>query len=191
MLFYRSRKEEAVRFGDFTFTSAFILGCGLLNLSTLTLLGENTDTLCMLRMWAFFLLASMALSPLFVKAFRTWRLLGSKFEDAGEVKMTNFQAWLSTFPIPAIQAIILITFSFVDPPKETSTVDLDSLPPNIGMICMKETRAFTITQAVFSALLIAGGCFLAYLSRNIDPRFGDAKAMLFAMYNIAFTVISE
>ena len=181
-----------MQFGDFTFTSAFILACGLLNLSTLTMLGENTDTLCMLRMWSFFLLSSVALSPLFVKAFRTWKLLGSKFEDAGEeVKMTNFQAWLTTLPIPIVQTVILITFSFVDPPRETSSLDLDSLPPNIGMICSRETKAFTITQAVFSSLLIAGGCFLAYLSRNIDPRFGDAKAMLFAMYNIAFTVISE
>ena len=66
----------------------------------------------MLRMWSFFLLSSVAISPLFVKAFRTWKLLGSKFEDAGEeVKMTNIQAWLTTLPIPIIQTVILITFS--------------------------------------------------------------------------------
>ena len=42
-LLYRNRKEEAVQFADFYFTNAFIVGCAILNLSTLTLLGENTD----------------------------------------------------------------------------------------------------------------------------------------------------
>ena len=33
------------------------------------------------------------------------------------------------------------------------------------------------------------GCVLAYKTRNLDPRFGEAKQLGFAMYNIAFTGI--
>jgi hypothetical protein len=50
--FYSKRKERAVIQSDWKFTCAFIGGCAVVNLSTLTLLGENTDPLCMLRMWS-------------------------------------------------------------------------------------------------------------------------------------------
>ena len=39
----------------------------------------------------------------------------------------------------------------------------------------------------FSAALILLGCGLAYLSRNIDAKFGEARQLIFALYNIAFT----
>lgn len=39
------------------------------------------------------------------------------------------------------------------------------------------------------AFLIVVGCYLAYRTRDLDPRFGEAKQLGFAMYNIAFTGI--
>lgn len=39
------------------------------------------------------------------------------------------------------------------------------------------------------AILVMIGCVLAYKTRNLDPRFGEAKQLGFAMYNIAFTGI--
>lgn len=54
--FWRLRKQSAVQNADWRFTCAFIAGCSVLNLSSLTLLGQNSDELCMLRMWSFNLL---------------------------------------------------------------------------------------------------------------------------------------
>lgn len=65
--FVYKRKSRAVILADWRFTSAFLMGCALLNLSSFTFLGENTDGLCMLRMWSFHFLFAVALSPLFVK----------------------------------------------------------------------------------------------------------------------------
>lgn len=53
MIIFRKRHEEAFINGDWRFTSAFILGCSCVNISTYTLLGDNTDGLCQLRMWSF------------------------------------------------------------------------------------------------------------------------------------------
>ena len=55
-IFFSKRHDKAVVHADWRFTSAFILGCAGMNLSTLTMLGENRDQLCMLRMWSFNLL---------------------------------------------------------------------------------------------------------------------------------------
>lgn len=53
LILMEKRNEEAFINGDWRFTSAFILGCSALNLSTYTLLGDNTGATCKLRMWFF------------------------------------------------------------------------------------------------------------------------------------------
>uniref|UniRef100_A0A7S0C5V9 G-protein coupled receptors family 3 profile domain-containing protein n=1 Tax=Proboscia inermis TaxID=420281 RepID=A0A7S0C5V9_9STRA len=44
-----------------------------------------------------------------------------------------------------------------------------------------------ITQLVFDISLVLMGCLLAFVSRNMDSKFGEPKQMIFSMYNIAFT----
>jgi hypothetical protein len=41
----------------------------------------------------------------------------------------------------------------------------------------------------YLGVLVLIGCTLAIKTRNLDPRFGEAKQLAFAMYNIAFTGI--
>ena len=60
--FLKLRKQSAVQNADWRFTCAFIAGCSVLNLSSLTLLGQNRDELCMLRMWSFNLLFAFGAS---------------------------------------------------------------------------------------------------------------------------------
>ena len=188
VLYYRRRKEQAVMYSDVGLTSAFILGCAVLNLGTFALLGEINDNSCLVRMWTFFLLSSLCLSPLFIKAFRAYRLLGSSLSKAMSVKIKPIHSWLMTLLIPILQSVILVTFTYVDPSTavwDTSNLSLEN--PLKNLVCKHKTSAFFVTQAIFDILLIIIGCVLAYLTRNIDPRFGDSRALLFAMYNIAFS----
>eukprot|EP00526_Cylindrotheca_closterium_P002273 CAMPEP_0113619994 /NCGR_PEP_ID=MMETSP0017_2-20120614/10174_1 /TAXON_ID=2856 /ORGANISM="Cylindrotheca closterium" /LENGTH=946 /DNA_ID=CAMNT_0000529621 /DNA_START=17 /DNA_END=2857 /DNA_ORIENTATION=- /assembly_acc=CAM_ASM_000147 len=187
--YYGRRNEQAVQFSDVQFTSAFLLASALLNLSTLTLLGDTDDDLCLMRMWVFFMFSSMMLSPLFVKAYRTYKLLGSSVASAMSVKMDNFQAWIRTLPIPAIQLFILVIFTFADPWVGREDIDLNDAIPKKDILCRSQTEGLMYAQAIWNSLLLSIGCILAYVTRNIDPRFGDAKALLFAMYNIAFTTL--
>eukprot|EP00980_Cylindrotheca_fusiformis_P001814 scaffold408_cov71-Cylindrotheca_fusiformis.AAC.15 len=187
--FYLRRNEELVQYADFQFTSAFLLGAACLNLSTFTLVGETTDELCVLRMWVFFMLSSMMISPLFIKAYRTYKLLGSSVASAMSVKMDNGEAWLRALPIPLVQMIVLFIFTYADPWKATAEINLDSAIPTKIMLCRSSTTGFVIVQSIFDFLLLFMGCVLAYLTRKVDPLFCDAKALLFAMYNIAFTTL--
>ena len=186
VLFYRRRNERAVIYSDVRFTCAFIAGCALLNLTTLSLLGENTDAMCMTRMWSVHFMFALALSPLFVKVYRLWKLVGHS-SAMRRPKITNLQATLYSVPIPAIQGIILLIFTFVDPPLQSESMELDggALVPNI--VCEHDSGAFFVTQLVFITSLICIGCLLAFVSRNMDPKFGEPKQMIFSMYNIAFT----
>ena len=191
-MFFCKRKERAVQLADFKFTSAFIFWCSLLNLSSLAFLGEITDTSCMTRMWTQCMLASLSISPLFVKTFRTWRLLGctaAVSNTLNRAQMNNCQAWVRTLPIPLLQLGILLLFTYVDPPQAAETITIEGGTPIQSISCEHESDAYFITQGVYFAVLILAGCLLAYLTRNIDPRFADSKELLFAMYNILFSVL--
>eukprot|EP00980_Cylindrotheca_fusiformis_P001804 scaffold408_cov71-Cylindrotheca_fusiformis.AAC.5 len=189
LAFYRRRNERAVQFADFQFTSAFILGAASLNLSIFAFLGSLSDTKCLTRMWVFFLLSAVMLAPLLVKAYRTYRLLGSPVAKAVAVKLSNRSAWIRTLPIIFTQIAILVAFSIYHPPVVTENIDHDSENPTKGLRCESESYTFSWTQGAYDIVLLLTGCVLAYMTRNVDPRFGDAKALFFAMYNIAFTTL--
>lgn len=189
LAFYRRRNERAVQFADFQFTSAFILGSASLNLTIFAFLGTPSDTICLSRMWLFYMLTTTMLAPLFVKAYRTYSLLGRPVAKAMTVKINNRSAWIRTLPIIITQIVILVVFTFVDPPVVTETIDLDDTIPTKGLRCEHETLVFSFTQGGYDLVLLLTGCILAYMTRNVDPRFGDAKALFFAMYNIAFTTL--
>jgi len=188
--FYGFRNQRAAQNADWRFTCAFIFGCCMLNLSTLASLGENRDGLCMLRMWLFNALFATALSPLFVKVWRMHVLLHAS-KHFRRVNVTNIQAMIYTLPIILAELAILTIFSFVDPSRAVENLGVADL--EFGQVrsitCQHESQAFPITQIAFDAVLVLIGCYLAYETRKLDPRFGEAKQLAFAMYNIAFTGI--
>ncbi|KAL7531527.1 hypothetical protein ACHAXR_004095, partial [Thalassiosira sp. AJA248-18] len=59
-----------VAFADWRFTGIFMFNCILLNLACLSFIGENSDELCLVRMWLLHFFFVSALAPLFVKTYR-------------------------------------------------------------------------------------------------------------------------
>jgi hypothetical protein len=228
--FFSLRRHRAIQNADWRFTCAFIFGCSMLNLSSLSLLGGNRNELCMLRMWLYNLLFASgkfssrcaarsdichvrigwyfhvrvsytipsllprmkwtALSPLFVKVWRMYKLLHASSQFR-RVSVTNVKAMLYTLPIIVAELVILSVFSVVDPSRAIE--DLGETHVEFGQIqsvtCQHDTKAFLLTQTIFDAFLILIGCYLAFATRNLDARFGEAKQLGFAMYNTAFTGI--
>jgi len=181
--YFSKRKRTEVRMSDWRFTSAFILGCALLNLTTITTLGPATDASCMIRMWTFHLVFVLALSPLLVKVWRINRLVGSA-DRAIRLSITNLNALMYTVPPILLQALILTMFSIYDPTKRYTYVDIDGNSSAEHSICEHNTGAFTTTQIVFEGGLVLIGCILAFKTRNLGSAFGEAKQLLFAMYNV-------
>jgi hypothetical protein len=181
---YMHRTQKAVIFADWRFTCAFIFGCVLLNGSTFTLLGENTDTMCLLRMWSFHLCFAVALAPLFVKTWRIKTLVGRTHIQ--KQKISNIKAALYTLPMILGQAVILIIFTFVDPPQRTEVIENFNGQIQQSLVCETETNAFLITSLVCEAGFVLVGCVLAYSTRHMHEDFGESKQLIFAMYNVAF-----
>ncbi|CAB9502776.1 Metabotropic glutamate receptor 3 [Seminavis robusta] len=181
--FYWKRKERSVILTDWRFTCAFLLGCALLNLSSFALLGPNTEELCVLRRWSWHFLFAVALSPLFVKTYRLHRLVGTQNQNPSII--SNPQAVAMTLPIVLIQAVILTVFTIVDPPTPEDIIELDEGVVSHRVECTTQNNAFTITVLSYESGLVLVGCILAFVTRNMDSGFGQAKELLFCVYNIA------
>lgn len=181
--YFKKRNKKEVRMSDWRFTSAFILGCALLNLTSLTYIGASTDATCMLRMWSFHFVFVLTLTPLLVKVWRIYMLV----ESAGRairLSITNQKAMLYTMPAILLQVLILTLFSIFDPAKRYTYVEIDGSSSYQHTVCKHDTVAFAITQLVCEGSMVLVGCILAFKTRNLGSTLGEAKQLLFAMYNV-------
>jgi hypothetical protein len=88
-----------------------------------------------------------------------------------------------------LQVLILTLFSIFDPAKLYTYVDIDGSSSYQHSVCRHDTAAFTITQVVFEGGLVLIGCILAFKTRNLGSTLGEAKQLLFAMYNVALVSV--
>ena len=186
-IMYQKRAEKAIVYADWRFTCAFIVGSILLNGSSFSLLGQNTDSTCLLRMWMFHLCFALALAPLFVKVWRIHKLVGSS--NIRRNTISNMKAALFTMPMLLVQFILLLVFTFVDPPQQMELIEEDGGLVVQRIVCASGSDARFYTLGAYEASLVIVGCVLAYLTRNLQDDFGEAKQMIFSMYNIAFVGI--
>ena len=88
-----------------------------------------------------------------------------------------------------IELLILTGFTIFDPLVAESVLNYE-VPPKQTTACVRNhIDALSISQSVLLCLLIGVGCVLCYLIRHVDSKFEDVRALLFAMYNIAFVSI--
>jgi hypothetical protein len=135
-------------------------------------------------MWSFHLFFALALAPLFVKVWRINQLVG--MSSMQRRSLSNHKAAIYTLPVIMAQAAILLIFTFVDPPKRTEVNDNNNGMVVQQAVCDHKTDAYLINVLIFEAGFVLAGCYLAYKTRNLDEDFGEAKQLMFAMYNIAF-----
>jgi len=182
-LFLKHRRTREVASSDWRFTGAFIFNCILLNLSCLSFLGENTDELCLLRMWLLHFFFVLTIAPLLVKTYRMYLLVGKS--EINRTSLPHTKTALMMTPFIVVEVLILLIFTFVDPSKETELIEQDGSTVSYRVVCSHDTEAFFATQLVYSGGLLLVGCFLSFKSRNVRKELNDAKPLIIAMYNIA------
>eukprot|EP00581_Thalassiosira_minuscula_P033328 CAMPEP_0183786912 /NCGR_PEP_ID=MMETSP0739-20130205/67270_1 /TAXON_ID=385413 /ORGANISM="Thalassiosira miniscula, Strain CCMP1093" /LENGTH=521 /DNA_ID=CAMNT_0026030977 /DNA_START=457 /DNA_END=2022 /DNA_ORIENTATION=- len=180
ILYYRNKREVIV--SDWRFMTISVGGCALLNLSCLSFLGPNTDALCLTRMWLVHWFFVFALSFLFVKTYRVYKLLGSGYS---RVTITHAKAARLTLPLIALQTLILLIFTFVDPNKRNEIIENQGSNITHRYVCSHDTQAFFVVMLTYEGGLILVGCVLAFKTRNLCDEFNESKQIIFAMYDLA------
>jgi hypothetical protein len=101
LFFYQSTKT--MKASQVQLTQLFLVGSIGLNVSAITMLGENTTVLCQSRAWLFYSFFTLALAPLLIKAYRIHRIFNA----------TQLQT--SVLPIPLLvgACLLLVTIDVV------------------------------------------------------------------------------
>ncbi|KAL7473608.1 hypothetical protein ACHAXS_014068 [Conticribra weissflogii] len=170
-LFMKHRSKKEIIACDWRFTGAFILGCALFNLSNLALMGPNTDALCLTRMWTSNFFFVLALSPLFVKTYRLFKLVGDETTIPKRQTITHSTTALMMVPFVLVEVMILMVFTFVDPSKMEERMEYDNLGVTHRIICSHETGAFFVVQLIYQGGLVLIGCFLGEKVEKISSEW--------------------
>ncbi|KAL9182196.1 hypothetical protein ACHAXT_012848 [Thalassiosira profunda] len=183
-LIVRNRSKREIIVSDWRFLSGFVGACALLNMSCLAFLGPNTDELCLLRMWLIHWFIVLALSLLFVKVYRMYRLVGS--QSVRRTTITHAQAARMALPLVIMQTFILLIFTLVDPNKRQEEVTNEGSDITHRYVCGHDTPAFFIVMLIVEGGLILIGCVLAFQTRNLRTEFNESRQIILAMYDTAF-----
>jgi len=185
LLFTKHRGEQEVIASDWRFTGAFIFGCALLNLACLSLIGPNTDSLCLSRMWFLNFFFVLALTPLFVKTWRFYKLLGDGTVIPRRQSISHAKTTLMMIPFILFEVLILTIFTFVDPSRAEEMLEYDDVGVTHRIVCTHENSAFFAVQVVYQGSLILVGCVLAFKTRNMKKEYRDNQQLMLTLYNIA------
>lgn len=177
-----NRKHREVANSDWRFMGLFVGACALLNASSLSFLGPNTDSLCLTRMWLVHWFFVLALSLLFVKTFRIYKLVGS-----GAVRRTisHKKTLQMALPFVLVQTAILLIFTFLDPNKQTSIVQEEGSRVDHRYVCEHKTYSFFVVMLIYEGGLLIVGCVLAFKTRHLRSEFNESKEIILAMYDTA------
>lgn len=208
-LFMNNRNQKEIIASDWKYTGAFILGCSLLNLACLSMIGPNTNELCLARMWVMNFFFVFALAPLLVKIYR----LSSGVEPDVSKRQTESSFRLTVILI-SLELIILLIFTFVDPSEMKETSGYDGSNVSHRDICSQDTMVSFFVQAFYQGGLIFVGtilgevsdekirfCYcrrhclshfftlaihpdLAFRSRGLKSEFKDNQQLILTMSNI-------
>jgi len=185
ILFMKNRREKEIIASDWRFTGTFLTGCVLLNLACLFMIGPNTDAFCLTRMWVIHFCFVFALAPLFVKTYRLYKLLGVGYVIPRRQTISNARTALMAVPFVAVEVVILLIFTFVDPNRMEDVMEYNESTMTHRVICSYDTWAFFIVQVIYQGGLVLIGCLLAYKTINMQKEYRDNQQLILTMYNVA------
>merc|ERR1711968_387108 len=114
-----------------------------------------------------------------------------KFLDNPKLKkivIKDSELFGKVFAMVAVECIILGIWTGVDPPVPTVNPGITGVPSDFvdHVVCSSEAPTFAIIEIVWKVILVAGGCFLAFATRNVEAKYAESKGLMAAMYNVGF-----
>jgi hypothetical protein len=164
------------------FCKLFILGAMVLILSNFVFVGENSETLCILRPWIFHLSFTFMFANLFTKVYRAWRIFGNRSLNA--VKFSTAQMYTTIASFVLVDFVILLAWTIFDPPKPTETVVTFTGGSLSVSMCSSKLPIFPSSLGLYKAALLIGGCYLSYITRHMHSAFAESTYIMYSIYNI-------
>jgi hypothetical protein len=180
---FRYRGAKAIRFAQFPLLLGFVLGACLVCLFGLVFIGPATVASCQLRTWLFNVSATICICPLFLKAYRVWRI----FENPKlkHLVITNMMLFKLVCAVLLLEIVWLAVWTGVAPTTRTCQPAYfpTLLTPIPSYVCANDHSVFAILAAILIGLYVLSCVVLAILTVNVSSVFAE-KEILFTSVNI-------
>ena len=187
-LSYRYRHEQVLKRSQLVFIYIFLIGAILMNLTVLCMYGRNSDTNCMLRVWAVNLSSTIMFAPLIMKLHRVDVLYRTLQKGGRRKRISDFTVGLQVLGLVCVDLIILIVWTSLERPRQIS---IALTYPNIYAPVVQYICSTSIDQTcekvmvAWKAALLAFGIMKAIQTWSVPEEISEAKYFAIAIYNIA------
>lgn len=190
------RKEPIIAAATPTFCVTMIAGCmieeagvAMLGLSAGSSIFGNVLTedvlkrACMSQMWLLNLGITLVIAPLMTKTYRIYKLFSNK--SLSRTNLTNTRLVKYTCFFVLLDVLILLSWTFVDPPKLVLT-EVDHL--EFQRQCHSNSNYWLTTVIFFKVIILAITATLAFKARKVSTAYNESTGLfsLFFLISIYF-----
>ena len=187
-LSYSYSHEKVLRRSQLIFVYIFLTGAILMNLTILCMLGSNTRSSCMLRVWTVNLASTIMFAPLIMKLHRVDVLYRTLQRGGRRKTISDFTVGMQVFGLVSVDVIILIVWTIVDRPKDVNTSKLYSGTYQAinDMTCNTNiNQPLEKAMVCWKGILLAVGILKSIQTWEVPKEISEAKHFALAIYNIA------
>ena len=174
---------KVIKIAQPVFCLSFCVAAALLSLSNAVMVGPNTSGMCAIRPWLFNVMFDIMFGSLFLKTFRVYKIFGNKSLSKVKVSVTDV---IKTYGgIVAVDFALLLGWTLTGDGMTavTKEEDLAGFWTYTTTVC-SDSPQFEFGTTFFKILLVGGGVYLAYITRNVPDKFAEAKWIALSIYQV-------
>ena len=165
-----------------TFCIVFTLSAALLSISNVLFIGENTDGNCVLRPFVFNIAFDLMFGSLFMKTLRVYKIFGNK--KLSKVRISGFDIVKNYGSIIAVDIAILIVWLATEGMKVVEVANELQYDKTWTANVCNEAETYSTLTTFFKILMVIGGVYLSYLTRNVPDKFAESKWIAMSIYQV-------
>jgi len=185
------RKKYYLHASSIPFLCLCLLGCTLLFTTVLLLSETPTSSLCSGVVWTLTLGSTLFFAPILAKTYRVNVVMkGANDQKYRVVKISNATLAITVLGCLLVDIILLICFQVFDSPETKQDFDDEDLDPfEYWVVCSYPGVSSSLLYATlgWKVLLLFIGCCLTFLVRSAHPIVNEARFLMLAIYDVAFT----
>jgi hypothetical protein len=160
------------------YCAVIITGVLVAYASALATVQKPTDNLCMAFPWLLGIGFNLVYGCLFIK---TWVLYGvfRKAAQLKKTKLTPFYILKILAAFLAVEVILLVVWTVVDPPKVR---EINFENNTYGYQCGNDSNTFWVIFLTYKGAWLIFGAILAFLTRNIASEYNESKSIAYSIY---------
>jgi len=175
--------NKVIKVAQPVFCISFAFAAGIVSLSNVFFVGENSDINCVLRPFIFNVFFDIMFGSLFLKTFRVYKIFGNK--SLSKVKVSSFDVFKTYGAVISVDLVLLIIWKTTEGMKQVDVVN--TMYGNWEYTTQECNSAdvWSFATTFFKILMVVAGVYLSYITRNVPDKFAESKWIAMSIYQVA------